>query len=124
TSELRVEPAPPPTRRAPRRWPAAVALGVICAIGLAARLHEISAQSMWLDEAVSSWYADHGILRLWSWSRPLDPYHPPGYYSLLALWQLGGHSEAWLRGLSALVGVAALPFTYSATTRVANRAAG
>jgi mannosyltransferase len=114
----------PPGRRHPRRWPTVAAVAGVCAVALAVRLYRIGALSMWLDEAVSVWYADHGLVALWSWNHPLDPYHPPGYYSLLAIWTLGGHSEAWVRSFSALASVAALPFAFAATRRIAGRTAG
>lgn len=120
--QVLTEPSPP-ARSHPRRWPAVIGVAVICGVALAARLHEIGSQSMWLDEAVSSSFADQGLVALWSWTKPLDAYHPPGYYSLLALWQLGGHSEVWLRSFSALAGVVAIPFAFGATRRISNTGA-
>jgi mannosyltransferase len=111
-------------RRRTWRVPTALGVGAVCAVALAARLYEIGSQSMWLDEAVSSWYADQGLVALWSWSQPLDPYHPPGYYSLLVIWQLLGHSEAWLRSFSAVAGVAAIPFVFGAARRISGSGAG
>lgn len=66
---------------------------------------------LWLDEAVSHRFAGLGFRELLA-ALELDS-GPPGYYLLLRAWvALGGDSEAALRGLSLVCGVALVPALY------------
>lgn len=66
-------------------------------------------QSLWRDEAISVWLARLPLRTLLT--SLCDP-HPPGYYLILKIWQVGGESEFWLRLPSLLAAILAVPLTY------------
>jgi mannosyltransferase len=87
------------------------------------RFSHIGQESFWLDEGVSA-----GIARLpWAdffkvlWRREGNM---ALYYLLLRGWMFLGSSEAWLRGLSALLSVATVPFIYLIGRNVRSRMSG
>lgn len=86
-------------------------LAGITFLGLVLRLFHLGAQSFWHDEALSA------LLAAKDWSSILlttaQDVHPPLYYLLLHAWLLLGRSEAVIRLLSALAGVAAIPVTFA-----------
>jgi len=106
-----------------RRPAALVSLIVITAIGTALRLHDLSAESLWLDEASSVWIASHppGLLI----AETASDVHPPAYYLLLRWWMaVGGASEFWLRLLSVVAGTLSIPMIYAIGRAQSGRGAG
>jgi 4-amino-4-deoxy-L-arabinose transferase-like glycosyltransferase len=86
-------------------WPAVL---LILAIGLAFRLPDIGARSLWIDELYSQWFASLSFRDLW---RDVPQYetHPPVYYTLLKAWSaMFGDGEAGLRSLSVVASLATI----------------
>lgn len=84
---------------------------------------DISAESLWVDEIYSYRQALKSVGSIIA-NAPADV-HPPVYYILLHWWTLlFGTSEAGLRGLSVLFGVAAVPLMYLLGKRVWNPRTG
>lgn len=85
-----------------------LALAAITSLGVALQLHAITAKSFWLDEGSSiamarlDWF---NFLRL-LWWRELNMVL---YYLLLRGWLHFGDSVTWIRGLSMVFAVAAIP---------------
>jgi mannosyltransferase len=91
----------------------AFALLLIVVAGTAARLHHIGWQPLWTDEGFSEWASRQSVWYLWS-ILPTFETNPPLYYTLLKGWRiLFGDSEAALRSLSALFGVATIPLVFA-----------
>jgi 4-amino-4-deoxy-L-arabinose transferase-like glycosyltransferase len=80
-----------------------VLLGAILAVAFALRVHALSSQSVWIDEAYSLRLAQlgpRGILE-----ETARENHPPLYFLLLSLWtRLGPPGEGWPRMLSVVLG--------------------
>ena len=95
-------------------------LGIVI-LGAGLRFFWLGHKSLWLDEAFSLWMAQRPPGELWGTLVDLDQ-HPPLFYGLLALWRgLFGDSEAALRALSALAGIATLPVFFLAVDRLLGR---
>ncbi|WP_276259268.1 glycosyltransferase family 39 protein [Haloglomus litoreum] len=129
------------TRRRARRWLArcwgraaaaaraqpahALALALVTAAGVALRLYGLGAESFWIDEAITATLIERsGPLELVT-VVPREQPHLPPYYVLLDLWAgVVGRGDAALRALSALFGVATLPFVYGVGRRLFDRRVG
>ncbi len=86
-------------------------LALILLLAGALRFYRIEAQSFWNDEGNSARLAERSIDLIIEGAR--GDIHPPGYYLALHYWRaLFGPSEAALRGLSALCGVALVGFVF------------
>ena len=86
-----------------------MATALLAAIGIGLRTWNLTADPMWLDEAYSTYAAEHGFGFLWR-VVPLYESHPPFYYSLLHLWVLAfGNGLAPLRLFGWICGIATLP---------------
>lgn len=115
--------APPDTERraveAPRVDLALrVVTGLAVAVGVAARF--VPRNDLWLDEALSVNIASRPLLDIPDALR--HDGHPPLYYWLLHLWmQVVGSGDWWVRALSGLFGLAALPLAYLAGRRLGRR---
>lgn len=83
--------------------PQAIAFLILVA-ALALRLWDLTARSLWLDEAVEYWVATARLSQLPTTVRDVIQ-DPPLYSLLLHLWMTGSEHEAWLRLLSVLLGV-------------------
>lgn len=71
-------------------------------------LHQQPRTSLWYDETVSAYLAQHSWSTLWEWTTQLD-IHPPLYFALLKIWvSFTGNSEFALRFFSLLWGWLAL----------------
>ena len=86
-------------------------LALVTAAGAALRLHALTVKSLWFDEGVSV-----GIARLDAynfvrilWRREANM---SLYYLLLRGWLHFGYNEAFIRSLSVLFGIAAIPAIY------------
>lgn len=98
-----------------------LALLTIILLGAFLRFLWIGEKSIWLDEAFTLWVANHSLREVWMWIERIDQ-HPPLFYLLLSLWvKLFGDSEAALRSLPALFGVATLPLIYAVTRQVSSQ---
>jgi 4-amino-4-deoxy-L-arabinose transferase-like glycosyltransferase len=88
-------------------------LALIAVLALAAglRFYRIDAQSLWNDEGNSARIAERSATLIVEGAA--GDIHPPLYYLALQVWRdLFGSSEAALRGLSAVLGVVTVLFTY------------
>ncbi len=78
-----------------------LALAPILWLAMVLRFHRLAIQSFWNDEGNAARLAERSV-RLIIKGAAMD-IHPPGYYLLLHLWQLGaGRTEFALRAFSAL----------------------
>jgi mannosyltransferase len=96
---------------------------LVLVTGIVLRFQMLGMKSLWLDEASSVAFARlpwHEFLRtMWYGEANMVL-----YYLLLRFWLHLGDSEFWLRSLSALFGVAAIPAIYAMGKRFLNRNAG
>lgn len=105
--------------RTTRRPALYAALALIAGFALWARIWDIWAEPMWLDEAYSAYAASKDWHFLWT-VVPRYETHPPLYYSLLRLWVLiAGDGLVAERMLGVLCGLATLPLTVLAADRMA-----
>jgi len=88
-------------------------LGLSLLLGLSAvlRWHGVDDTVLWFDEAYSFWFASQPLGDLWTTIPNMEP-HPPLYYTMLKAWMIFGDSEAALRSLSVLFGVATVPVVF------------
>jgi mannosyltransferase len=100
-----------------------LALLLIGSLGLILRLHHLGTRGIWFDETFSAM-----IARLrWSqfaltlWNREANMAF---YYLILHFWEKLGSNPEFLRGLSVIFSVAALPLTYSLGARLFDRKTG
>jgi mannosyltransferase len=103
-----------PAARDNRNYPSSIwliLLAAVVVIGALLRFHAIGQKNIWVDEGVSialarlDWY---NFLRiLWRHEANMTL-----YYLFLRAWLLFGSSEAYLRTLSALFGVATIPAVF------------
>ena len=113
-------PARLPADPAPRRWRSAapVALALVVALGVAARLH--SPSPLWLDEALSVGIARRPVPELLQALRRDGS--PPLYYLLLHAWTGAfGTSDTAVRALSAVFSLACLPLVWLTGRRLGGR---
>ncbi|MFN8500091.1 MAG: glycosyltransferase family 39 protein [Anaerolineae bacterium] len=102
--------------RASRLLPALALVGILV-LALALRLYRIDAQSFWYDEGTSVVLATRDLATI-SQGAAAD-IHPPLYYFILHYWEgLFGQSEAAVRSLSALMGVALVLLTWAIGKRL------
>jgi mannosyltransferase len=87
---------------------AALAITIVAA---ALRLYHLGTRSLWFDEGFSAGIA---LMRWPDFLRTNSAYsaNMAFYYLLLKLWLPLGNSDAWTRGLSALLGIACIPALY------------
>jgi hypothetical protein len=88
-----------------------ILLGLVAA-GAVLRLYLLGSKSIWLDEAFSIAMGQRGWLNLLH-KVVLADTHPPLYYLVLKFWMIPGVGEAWVRMLSALFSIAAIPVMYA-----------
>lgn len=91
------------------RW--IVPLGTLL-VALAARLYHLGYMPLWIDEALSEWYARQAVADLLN-VVPAYRNHPSLYWIVLKGWvSIFGSTEGGLRGLSVLFSLCTLPFIY------------
>jgi 4-amino-4-deoxy-L-arabinose transferase-like glycosyltransferase len=100
-------------------WP----LILVVLTGAALRAFGIGAESLWSDEGFTWWWSQQPMGQLWGANGRLET-NPPLYYALQHLWLAFGDSEAVMRSLPALLGVATIPLAYGLGRALAGRAAG
>lgn len=103
--------------------PERLVLAALVVVAGLLRFSALDRAGLWLDEAMSWWFARA------SWGELLSALRydsgPPGYYLLLKAWMaLFGSSERALRSLSALVGTALVAALYAAGKRMFSARAG
>lgn len=102
----------------PDRWPVVVA-GAATALMVALTVYGIGDKSLWYDEAYSVGLVDRSLgdalWRITHWELNQSP-----YYVLLLGWHELGDGEGFLRSLSAIFAVAAVPVVYVLGRRLAD----
>ena len=99
------------------------ALLFIIAAGAALRVHELNADSLWLDEASSVKFSNDSLSGIIETTG--KDVHPPLYYFALHYWmKLFGDSETSARLLSALFGILCLPVIYKVASHLFDRTTG
>jgi uncharacterized membrane protein len=95
------------------RTRASVALAVIGAVYIAARLWHLTSFGLFGDEVFTLWTASQDWNGLFA-SVVGDVAHPPLYYALLKVWvDIGGQSLWWIKLLPALISIATVfPFLF------------
>ena len=88
-----------------------LALAGLVIIGTVLRLFFLADKSIWLDEAYSISLSQQTLSDLLRLVAESDN-HPPLYYLLLKLWLLPGDSAGYVRLLSAVFSIAAIPLVY------------
>lgn len=88
-----------------------LALTGLVIIGTILRLFFLADKSIWLDEAYSISLSQQTLSDLLRLVAESDN-HPPFYYLLLKLWLLPGDSAGYVRLLSAIFSIAAIPLMY------------
>lgn len=102
-------------------WAGVAALTLL---GAGLRFADLSAKSVWLDEAFSVWMASQPLPDLWAWLARID-HHPPLYYILLQGWlRWFGDGPGAIRSLSALCSTLAIPFLAGAARTLGGRITG
>jgi 4-amino-4-deoxy-L-arabinose transferase-like glycosyltransferase len=101
----------------------AAVLGTILALGAILRLEGLGRESFWHDESWSWALARGDAGRLLHHLRHHDA-HPPLYYLLAAAAKPLGSSEAAIRLVSALAGIASIPLLFRLGSRLYGGAAG
>jgi hypothetical protein len=97
-----------------RRGVAAGAALFALALGL--RLWHLDAQSIWLDEGITWWYATHGT---WGDTLLAEPNHPPGWVLATRAWlSVFPATEASLRMLPALLGALSVVLAWRLALRL------
>lgn len=84
----------------------------ILLLALILRLYQLGEQSLWWDEAQSWWFASHSISELIPIIIENDQ-HPPLYYILMSAWLKVDTSEWWMRFLSVIFSISAIPFVFA-----------
>ena len=100
-----------------------VLLTAVTICGAVLRLWHLGAKSFWVDEASSAVIAAAPWHDFWHVIQAAELNMLP-YYVLLRMWMHFGSSEAWLRLLSALFGIATIPAVYRLASRLFNRRVG
>lgn len=86
-----------------------ILVALIVLLAVVARLYGLTARSLWLDEALSWKLQTFPIALMIKRTGEPTTTHPPLYFLLLHLWtRLLGDSEAVMRGLSVVFGIATL----------------
>lgn len=86
-------------------------LAALVVIGAGLRLYLMADKSIWLDEAFSIIISQRDLTGVLQMVVRTDT-HPPLYYLLLKMWLVFGDGEVWVRLLSTLFSLAAIPLIY------------
>jgi hypothetical protein len=122
-SSLGSDPAPGHENLHLSRLSVGVLLSSISLVAILLRFHAIAAKSLWLDEGFSvelvrqPWAEFFRVLWIEEANMSL-------YYLLLRLWLHLGSSEAFIRGLSALISAGTVPLLYFLGKRLFGRGTG
>jgi len=95
---------------------------LIILLGVVLRIYDLSGESIWLDEAVTSQVSELSIRELIQWMIAKNDNNPPLYYMLMHFWvSLFGHSEFSLRLPSVIVGTGSIILIYAVGKLIFNR---
>ena len=95
---------------------------LILLLGAVLRVYDLSGESLWVDEAITSQIAELNSRELFGWIISQNDNNPPLYYILMHFWvSLFGHSEFSLRLPSAIVGTGSVLMIYAVGKLVFNR---
>lgn len=101
-----------------------LALTAIVVVAAVIRLLVLDNQSLWADEALTTYESTLSLGRLWHIVTSVEV-TPPLYFGLVWAWaHVLGHGPATLRLLSALCGIALVPVAYGAAATLVSRRAG
>ncbi|MGC8787836.1 MAG: glycosyltransferase family 39 protein, partial [Anaerolineae bacterium] len=95
---------------------------LILVLGAGLRLHTLSTESFYFDEAYSVWAARHSIGCLFTLST--QRIFPPLYYMFLHFWLRFGDSEFVVRLLSVTLGLISILGIYILAKQLFNRRVG
>jgi len=100
---------------------------LLCSIlltGLLLRIYRLGAESLWLDEGVTVYYARLGLPEIFS-RIASEEFNPPLYYSLIHVWiRLAGDSEFSVRMPSVIFGVLSILMIYKTARLMAGKEVG
>lgn len=101
---------PPGDQAGPRPWTRAgvAAVAALTILGLVLRLHQLSSQSLWLDEGLSAWIAEKDLPETLRWLIRADT-HPPLYVGSLHFWTGVSDSVFWIRMFSVTASTLTIP---------------
>ncbi len=95
---------------------------LILLLGAVLRIYDLSGESIWVDEVVTSQVAELKISEIIAWMISQNDNNPPLYYMLMHFWvSLFGHSEFSLRLPSAIVGTGSILVLYAVGRLVFNK---
>lgn len=101
-----------------------LALAGLVVVAAVLRFWRIGQQSFWYDESVTLGLVRHSLAGMLS-MLPHSEGTPPVYYCVLWVWaRVFGFSEAGLRSLSAVAGVAVVPALYGIGAKLVSRRVG
>ena len=90
-------------------------LVVCCLYGIWMRVDGLGDKHLWLDEALSWRLAQLPFHQIAGRTSEVTTVHPPLYFVMLRSWMLmTGDSEAWLRGLATMFGIAGFGAAFAA----------
>ena len=92
-----------------------ILLAIICMAAIL-RIFQLSAESLWLDEATTYFVSKKSILEIFE--STTDDVHPPLYYLVTHFFLFAGNSELILRLPSMLMGVFSVPLIYALAKRL------
>lgn len=97
-------------------------VGILLALYMGLAVYNLTAGSIWFDEAFSSYLIQYNVLDIARYTA--TDVHPPFFYWLLKGWSLlFGTTEAGLRSMSIFFGIVAATFAYLWTRRAFGRRA-
>ena len=100
------------------------AVAAVLAVAGVLRFWAIGRQGFWFDEAHTGWMLRNGLGRMLA-GVPRTESAPPLYYALAWFWvRVFGDTEVGLRSLSAVAGLATVPFAMATARAASGRRAG
>lgn len=98
--------------------PALIGVVALTVLAAAIRFYRLGHQGFWYDEAISAHLTSYPLGKMFGLI-PQSESTPPLYYCIAWVWvRVFGHGEAGLRSLSAVGGVATVPFVYAAGAKL------
>ena len=107
-----------------RAHPALLGVAALTVLAAAIRFYRLGHQGFWYDEGISAHLVSYPLGQMFGLI-PQSESTPPLYYCIAWVWvRVFGDTEAGLRSLSAVAGVATVPFVYGAAKRLVSVRAG
>jgi len=107
----------------PASYGSAILIFMITAAGAFLRFHQLSHNSLWLDEGATYELSRLSLLGIWN-SMTTGEFNPPLFYWIEHLMLCLGKSEFLLRLVPALLGTAAIPLVYLLGRELCDEPAG